>query len=151
MLLYRISNYVSDKFEKINGKRLIFVVAGTGSETLLRSRCFIPLGFVKSLEELLSLPDVIVLPHTSSYSGPHVKTIYAFLSKKPVVASDDAVKDMPYVVPGKHFLLFDVEKPDTLVEALSNIYRDVELRKNLTLNAYLYSKNFHGSIFHYSI
>jgi glycosyltransferase involved in cell wall biosynthesis len=140
--LHRISDYVSDEFEKINGKRLIFVVAGIGSETLPRSRCFIPLGFVKILEKLFSLPDVIVLPHTPSYSGPHVKTIYAFFSKKPVVASEDAVKDMPHVVPGKHFLLFDVEKPDTLVEALSNIYRDVELRRNLTLNAYLYSKKF---------
>ncbi|MEM2145863.1 MAG: glycosyltransferase family 4 protein [Candidatus Jordarchaeaceae archaeon] len=142
LLLYKISNYVSNKFEKINGKRLAFIVAGMGSETLPKSRCFIPLGFVKDLEELLSLPDVIVLPHTPSYSGPHVKTIYAFLSKKPVLATEDAVKDMPFVVPGKHFLLFDVNEPDTLVDALTNIYSNVELKRNLTFNAYLYSKKF---------
>jgi glycosyltransferase involved in cell wall biosynthesis len=142
LLLYKMSNYVSSKFEKNNGKRLVFIVAGVGSEYLPKSMCFIPLGFVKNLDELLSLPDVIVLPHMPSHSGPHVKTMYAFRSKKPVVASKDAVKDMPDIVPGKHFLLFDIEKPDTLVEALSDIYRNAELRKNITLNAYMYSKKF---------
>jgi glycosyltransferase involved in cell wall biosynthesis len=140
--LYKVSDFVCERFEKNTGKKLIFIVAGAGSEVLPKTRYFIPLGFVKRLDELLSLPDVIVFPHLSSYSGPHVKTNYAFLSKKPVIASEDAVKDMPYVVPGKQFLPFDIKEPDTLVVCLSELYFNKELGKRLALNAYEYSKKF---------
>ena len=140
--LYEVSNYISSKFEKISGRNLIFIIAGVGSKTLPRTQCFIPLGFVEKLDELLSLPDAIVLPHTPSYSGPHVKTIYAFLSRKPVIATEDAVKDMPNVTPKKHFLPFDIDEPDTLLKALTDLYLNRELKKHLALNAYLYSKKF---------
>lgn len=142
LYLYNISDFISQKFEKNTGKELIFIVAGKGSETLPKTEHYIPLGFVNELDELLSLPDVIVLPHLPSYSGPHVKTIYAFLSKKPVVASEDAVKDMPYVTPGKHFLPFDINEPDTLLGSLTELYYNKELGKRLAINAYLYSKKF---------
>ena len=113
-----------------------------GSKALPKTECFIPLGFVKKLDELLSLPDVIVFPHTPSYSGPHVKTIYAFLSRKPVVATQDAIKDMPHVAQKKHFLPFDINEPNTLLKALTDLYHNRELGKSLALNAYLYSKKF---------
>jgi len=142
MHLYKISNSVCSKFEKITKRKLIFVVAGIGSEILPKTENFLPLGFVEKLDELLSLPHVIVLPHTPSYSGPHVKTIYAFLSRKPVVATEDAVKDMPYINPKKHFLLFDIKSPNTLIDALLKLYYNKKLRKRLTLNAYQYAKKF---------
>jgi glycosyltransferase involved in cell wall biosynthesis len=142
MYLYNISHSTSLEFEKSTGRKLIFIVAGIGSEVLPRTEYYIPLGFVDELDELLSLPDVIVLPHLPSYSGPHVKTIYAFLSKKPVVASEDAVKDMPHVTSGKHFVPFDVNEPDTLLEALTKLHYNKELGKRLALNAQLYSKKF---------
>lgn len=142
LYLYNMSDSTSKGFEKNTGRKLIFIVAGIGSETLPKTDRFIPLGFVKELDELLSLPDVIVFPHLSSHSGPHVKTIYAFLSKKPVIASEDAVKDMPYITPGKEFLLFDISEPDTLLESLKELHYNKELGKRLAINAYLYSKKF---------
>ena len=134
--LYNISNSISQEFKKKTGKKLVFVIAGKDSEVLPKSDCYIPLGFVNELDELLSLPDVIVLPHLSSFSGPHVKTIYAFLSKKPVIATDDAVKDMPGVTPREHFLRFDINAPVTLLSCLTELYYDRHLYSSLTINAY---------------
>jgi glycosyltransferase involved in cell wall biosynthesis len=140
--LYNISKPISQKFEKETGKKLVFVVAGKDSEVLPRSDCYVPLGFVNELDELLSLPDVILLPHLPSFSGPHVKTIYAFLSKKPVIATEDAVKDMPGVTPREHFLPFDINNSGTLIACLIELYYDMHLRGSLTLNAYLYAQKF---------
>lgn len=140
--LYNMSNLVSNRFEKITMKKLTFIVGGIGSETLPRTDCFIPLGFVEKLEELFSLPDVIVFPHAPSNSGPHVKTIYAFLSQKPIIATEDAVKDMPLIIPRKHFILFDIQKPDTLLASILELYHDKELREKLVFNAYQYSKKY---------
>ena len=142
LCLYNISNPISQKFEKKTGKKLAFIVAGKGSEVLPKSGCYIPLGFVNELDELLSLPDVIVLPHLPSISGPHVKTIYSFLSKKPVIATDDAVKDMPGVTPREQFLPFDINNPVTLLACLTELYYDRHLCDSLTLNAYLNAQKF---------
>jgi hypothetical protein len=142
LYLYNISEPISQKFEKETGKKLAFIVAGKDSEVLPRSDCYTPLGFVKELDGLLSLPDVIVLPHLPSFSGPHVKTIYAFLSKKPVIATDDAVKDMPGVIPREHFLPFDIEDPITLLDCLTELYYDRRICDSLTLNAYQYAQKF---------
>jgi hypothetical protein len=142
MYLYRLSNSISYGFKTKTGTKLIFIVAGIGSDALPRTQNYVPLGFVSRLDELLSLPDAIVFPHLPSYSGPHVKTIYAFLSKKPVVASEDAVKDMPLVARGKHFLPFNVDVPDTLLESLTELHRDKKSGTQIALNAHLYSKEF---------
>ena len=140
--LYSISKPISQMFENETGKRLVFAVAGKGSEILPKSDCFFPLGFVDELGELLSLPDVILLPHLPSYSGPHVKTIYAFLSNRPVIATDDAVKDMPGVVPREHFLPFDYNNPATLLTCLKQLYLDENLRTSLAHNAHLNAQEF---------
>jgi len=142
MHLYKISDFLSHRFEEITERKLIFLVAGVGSKALPEMQCFVPLGFVKELSELLSLPDVIVFPHTPSYSGPHVKTIYGFLSKKPVIATEDAVKDMPGVTEGREFILFNIYEPSTLLNAIVDIYYHKELKESLATNAYLYSKKF---------
>jgi hypothetical protein len=142
LYLYKVSNSISNKFEEISGKKLVFVIAGVGSEKLPKTECFIPIGFVEELDELLTLPDAIVLPHEPSYSGPHVKTTYAFLSGKPIIATEDAVKDIDYVTPKKHFLLFDIAQPDTLLKALLDLCFDRQLGKNLALNTYLDSQKF---------
>lgn len=140
--LYKISGFISNKFKEKTGRKLIFTVAGIRSDVLPKTEQFIPLGFVKELNELFNIPDVIVLPHTPSYSGPHVKTIYAFLSKKPVIATGDAVKDMPYVAQGRHYLPFNINEPYTLLKALLELYYDKKIGENLTINAYLYAKKF---------
>lgn len=142
LYLYNLSDSITKAFEKSTRRRLIFVVAGMASETLPRTEHFIPLGFVKKLDELLSLPDVIVFPHLPSYTGPHVKTIYAFLSKKPVIASEDAIKDMPHITPGKQFLLIDINRPDTLLDSLIELHCNKEFGKRLATNAYIYSREF---------
>lgn len=140
--LYKNSAFISQEFSKKTGRKLTFVVAGRDSEILPKTDVYIPLSFVKDIRGLLALPDAIVLPHSPSYSGPHVKTMYAFLSKKPVVATDDAVKDMPNVIPGIHFLSFDINDPSTLVACLSELCRNRKLGERLALSAYLYSKEF---------
>jgi glycosyltransferase involved in cell wall biosynthesis len=140
--LHEISDSISQEFEKETGKKLVFMLAGKNSEALPKSDCYIPLGFVKELDELLSLPDAIVLPHIPSFSGPHVKTIYAFLSKKPVIATEDAVKDMPDITPRDHFLLFDVTTPTTLLACLKELYYDRHLYDRLSFNAYQYAQKF---------
>jgi hypothetical protein len=138
--LYKFSNYLSKRYERISGRSLIFVVAGLGSEVLPKTPYFVPIGFVDKLNDLLSLPDAIVLPHGPSYSGPHVKTMYAFLSRKPVIATEDSVKDMPHVAPGKHFLPFVIDSPRSLLNALTKLDRDKDLRHVLSGNAYLYAR-----------
>ena len=142
MYLYKVSSFISHKFEEFTGRKLIFLVAGKGSKALPKTECFFPLGFIKKLEELLSLPDIIVLPHSPCFSGPHVKTMYSFLSGKPVVATEDAVKDMPGVVEGKQFISFDINERVTLLNALKELYYEKELREMLVTNAYLYCKKF---------
>lgn len=142
LCLYKTSDFVCREFIKKTGKELIFIVAGKGSEVLPKTCHYLTLGFINDLSELLALPNAIVLPHFPSYSGPHVKTMYAFLSKKPVIVTDDAVKDMPNVIPRIHFLPFDINKPPTLVACLLELYHNRELGERLALNAYLYSKEF---------
>lgn len=142
MQLYRLSNSLSNEFKRITMRKLIFLVAGLNSKLLPKTACFVPLGFVEKLDDLLSLPDVMIFPHLPSYSGAHVKTIYAFLSRKPVIATEDAIRDMPNVADKEHFLQFDIQKPNTLTDALTNLYYDRELGKNLALNAFRYSKKF---------
>lgn len=139
--LYNISDPISQEFEKETGKNLAFIIAGKDTEVLPKSDCYIPLGFVKELDELLSLPDVIVLPHLPSFSGPHVKTMYAFLSNKPVIATADAVKDMPGVTPREQFLPFDINTSATLLGCLTELYYDKHLCGSLALNARLYAQN----------
>jgi glycosyltransferase involved in cell wall biosynthesis len=141
MLLYSMSNDVAEAFKKIVGRDIVFVVAGKGSERLPRSAHFLPIGFIEKLADLLSLPDVIVLPHLSSYSGPHVKTSYAFLSGKSLVASEDATKDMPHVISGEHYLLVNPAVPSELVNALARLALDRSLYVRLTTNAYAYAKS----------
>jgi glycosyltransferase involved in cell wall biosynthesis len=140
--LYDISNSISSEFEKISGRKLIFIVAGIGSKNLPRTKCFIPLGFVEKFDDLLSLPDIIVLPHPSSYSGPHVKAMYSFLSRKPVVATENAVKDLPHVFPRKHFMPFNIDEPDTLLKAITDLYYTKKLREDIALNAYQYARKY---------
>jgi glycosyltransferase involved in cell wall biosynthesis len=142
MHLYNQSDYLVTEFEKQTGKKLIFAIAGVGSEGLPRTENYLPLGFVKDFGDLLSLPDLIVLPHDSCYSGPHVKTIYAFLSKKPVVATEDAVKDMPHIVANHHFLQFDVSRPENLLFCLRKLYSDKKLGEYLAFNAYNYTQQY---------
>lgn len=142
LYLYRVSDLTSKKFEKNTGKKLLFIVAGIGSETLPKTDHFVPLGFVGELDELLSLPDVIVLPHPPSYSGPHVKTMYALHSKRPLIASEDAVKDMLHLTPEKHFLSLDIKRPEALLESLAKLCHNKEFGRHLALNAYLYSQKF---------
>jgi glycosyltransferase involved in cell wall biosynthesis len=140
--IYGISDSICKQFEKTSRRKLLFVIAGLGTEALPKTDCFIPIGYVEELDELFTLPDAIVLPHAPSYSGPHVKTSYAFLSGKPVVATKDAVKDIEYVVPKKNFLLIDHENPGSLLQALEDLRFDPQLGKNLACNAYLDSQKF---------
>ena len=139
LYLYGISEQISKEFEKTTGKKLIFVIAGKDSEKLPKTEYYIPIGFVNELNKLLSLPDTIVIPHLPSFSGPHVKTMYSFLSGKPVVATSDAVKDMPNVIPRKQFLEFIVDKPETLLVCLINLYYHKDLGSYLVLNAKAYA------------
>ena len=142
LYLYDISKCTCKNSKKKTGTKLIFIIAGKGSEVLPKSDYYIPLGFVKELDELLSLPDVIVLPHLPSFSGPHVKTTYAFLSKKPVIATEDAVKDMPGLTPREQYLPFELKNPDTLLVCLSDLYYDKHLASALTLKAFLNVQKF---------
>ncbi len=137
LALYNISYFVASEFQKQCGKKLIFIVAGTDSEELPKTEYFIPLGFVEQLDELLSLPDVVVLPHLPSISGPHVKTIYAFLSRKPVIATEDAIKDMPGLEPNRHFLPFEIDNPEILLKDLIDLYHDENLRENYSMCIFL--------------
>lgn len=140
LYLYDNSAFAAQEFEKKTGRKVVFVVAGKDSEILPKTDCYVPIGFVKELAKLFALPDIIVLPHSVSDSGPHVKTMYAFLSRKPVIATDDAVKDMPGLVPRLHFLPLDINDRFALASCLSELYFDAELRQRLASNAYLYSE-----------
>jgi glycosyltransferase involved in cell wall biosynthesis len=145
MRLYEISEHVSISFEKINGVRINFFVAGFGSETLPKSEFFTPLGFIKDLNEMLSISDVVVLPQTISHSGPHVKTLYAFLSGIPVVATLDAVKDLQSVTNNNHFLLFSLNEPESLIQALTSLYKDKLLGQRISDNALHYAERYSWS------
>jgi hypothetical protein len=139
LYLYGISEQISKEFEKTTGIKLVFIIAGKDSEKLPKTEYYIPIGFVDEFNKLLSLPDTVVIPHLPSFSGPHVKTMYSFLSGKPVIATIDAVKDMPNVVPKKQFLEFIVDKPDTLLTCLINLYYQKDLVSYLVLNAKTYA------------
>jgi hypothetical protein len=59
-----------------------------------------------------------------------------------VIATDDAVKDMPGVTPRKQFLPFDINNADTLLDCITELYYDRQLGHILTLNAYLNAQKF---------
>ena len=142
MKLFEISEQVCTNFKKQTGKNLVFVVAGIYSQLLPKNKYFVPVGYVKSLSDLFTLPDLIVIPHLESHSGPHIKTIYAFLSKKPVVCTEDAIKDMAEVKDKEQVLLFQYDDPESLLKVITSLYFNHELGETISLNAYLYTKKY---------
>lgn len=138
--LYKISELIARSFEKETGRRLVFAIAGEGSEVFPRTEYYLPLGYVENISELLSIPDVIVLPHFPSNSGPHMKTAIALLSRKPVIASDDAIKDIQFITPREHYLYFDVYDSSTLLYNLIELCKNKEMGEQIALNAYYFSK-----------
>jgi hypothetical protein len=140
--LYEISKLIGAKFKEITKTDILFLIAGRGSEILPKSDMFLPCGFVEHLNDIFFLSDVIILPHSPSYSGPHVKTLYAFLSGKPVVATRDAVKDLLDIEENKHFLLFDLDDNGRLLRTLVQLFFDEDARLNLATNSLSYVKNF---------
>ena len=138
LALFNLSRRVSEKFMESTGRRLVFLVAGSGSERLPRSDCYIPLGFVEDLDEMYSLADFVVLAHTQTGTGPHVKTLYSFLSNVPVLATPEAVMDIPGIQDGVHYRGFSMEEPNTLSAALLELSADAGASRQLASNALTY-------------
>lgn len=137
--IYDVSEYVVEYFEQGTRKKLLFLVAGEGTEHFARTPSVIPLGFVKDLWEVLALSDVCVIPHLPSFSGPHVKTMYSFAAGKPVVSTPDGVKGMHSLIDGVHFLAFNPYVPESLAEALVKLALERKLYLALERNGRAYA------------
>ena len=142
LALSHLSPEVSETFLESTGRRLVFLVAGAGSERLPHSECFEPLGFLEDLGEMYSLTDYIVLAHTQTGSGPQVKTLYSFLSAVPVLATSEAVMDIPAVWEGVHYAAFSMEDPKSLSSALLDLFAHPESARKLVSNAGTYLRNY---------
>lgn len=137
--IYDVSEYLVESFEQATGKKLLFLLAGEGTEHFARTTNVIPLGFVKNLWEVLALTDVCVIPHLPSFSGPHVKTMYSFAAGKPVISTPDGVKGMLDLSDGVHYLAFDPYAPESLAEALVKLALDRKLYWTLEINGRAYA------------
>ncbi|MCX8205555.1 MAG: glycosyltransferase family 4 protein [Candidatus Nezhaarchaeota archaeon] len=115
--LYRISEAVAQQFRGNTNRDLLFVIAGRGAEKLGSTKILRPIGFVEDLPKLLTAADACIIPHSYSYTGPHVKTLYAFAIGCPVLSTADGVKGLgakPYI----HYVPFDRNDVDSVVRAL---------------------------------
>jgi len=139
--IYDISERIAKRFEKLTKRALLFVITGKGTERFQNSPFITTLGFVDDLFEVLTAADVCFIPHEPSYSGPHVKTLYSFAAKKAVITTKDGIKDMIGVKDGTHILLFDMDNPDSIVDALVKLAADQDLREKICNNAYFYAKS----------
>jgi len=132
--LYAVSAYVSQRFREKVHRNLMFVIAGRGTEKLASTPYVRPLSFVEDIFELLAVADACIIPHKPSYTGPHVKTLYAFAAGCPVIATLDGVKGLD-AKEYEHYMPFIRSSIDTLVEALVKIAKDEELRQKIVKNS----------------
>jgi len=139
--IYKISDYLACAFNERTGKSFIFVIAGRGTEMLKHTPHVKPLGFVDNIFKLLKAVDACIVPHRASYTGPHVKTLYAFAAGCPVISTRDGVKGLE-VEPYKHYIPFDSNNPATLLNALILILQDVKLRQRIVENARAYARKY---------
>ena len=95
--LRKYSSHICKELQHRLNRQVFIVIAGRHSEKLPRDECYIPIGYVERLVELFALSDIIVIPHLPSHSGPHVKTLYSVLSRKPVIVTKDGIKDLPLI------------------------------------------------------
>lgn len=128
--LWKSSFRICEDFRRKHKRDLLVVIAGRHSEKLPRNDCFTSLGYIEDLTELFVLSDAIVIPHLPSHSGPHIKTLYALSSRKPLIATADGIKDFPEDIKKCVYLLdpMDASILATLIEKIwTDKYVDTEI------------------------
>jgi len=135
--LYSVAEYVAQCFKEATGKNLLFVIAGRGSEKL-RSLPFIrALGFIENIFDLLTAVDACIVPHSPSYTGPHIKTLYALAAGCPLLTTSDGIKGLHELglKKNEHYMFFDKDDVNTLVEALIELKKNSKLRQKIATKA----------------
>jgi len=138
--LYNNHTILARKFKQITNKKLVVLLAGKGSERFPRTENFIPLGFVENIFEIIKCSDVIVVPDDDYLSAPHVKILYSFIIGKPVILTKNATIGLPNAKNEEHFLIFDINDLNSLVQNLVRIYYDRKLVERITRNCKRYAE-----------
>ncbi|MEM4619318.1 MAG: glycosyltransferase [Desulfurococcaceae archaeon] len=118
--LWKYSRHICRELQHRLNRQVIIIIAGRHSEKLPRDECYIPIGYVEHLVELFALSDIIVIPHFPSHSGPHVKTLYSVLSRKPVIVTKEGIKDLPLSIE-KCVYLLEYLNHQTLIATIERI------------------------------
>jgi len=99
---------------------------------------FVFTGFLEDIRPCLSALDIFIMPSVAEESFGR-SAIEAMLSKKPVIAS--GIGALPELIEdGISGLLVTPSSPGALVNAIDNLLRDGELRKNIALEGFLRAK-----------
>jgi glycosyltransferase involved in cell wall biosynthesis len=133
--LYSIAEYVAQRFKEITGKNLLFVIAGRGTEKLKNLQFIRSLGFIENIFDLLTAVDACIVPHKPSYTGPHIKAIYALAAGCPLLTTSDGIKGLYELGLKKnvHYMLFNINDVNTLIEALIKLEKNYELRRRTAI------------------
>jgi len=140
--IYEAADNAARLFKELTGRNLLFVISGIGSEIFPRTTHVLPLGFTENIMDLLSAADACIFPHSPSFSGPHIKTIYAFAAAKAVVTTPDGVKGMKDVVERVHYLAFNMNDVSAVSKVLAEIALDSDLRERIQSNAQAYARSY---------
>lgn len=140
--IYEAADNAARLFKELTGRNLLFVISGIGSEIFPRTAHVLPLGFTENIMDPLSAADACIFPHGPSFSGPHIKTIYAFAAAKAVVTTPDGVKGMKDVVERVHYLAFNMNDVSAVSKVLAELALDSDLRERIQSNAQAYARSY---------
>jgi glycosyltransferase involved in cell wall biosynthesis len=127
-------------FKQITNKEFITLLAGEGSEKFPKTENLIPLGFVENIFEIIKCCDAVVIPDDDYLSAPHVKILYSFIIGKPVILTKNATIGLLNTKNEEHYLIFDINDLNSLVQNLVRIYCDEKLVERISKNCKHYAK-----------
>ena len=135
MYTYRISDALGRSFKESTGRDLRVLVAGKGSEWLPKTSTFIPVGFVENLWEYVALIDAFLLPMLPSHSGPHMKTLFALSTGKPVITTPDGVKGLLDVGDSSVVVVRNYNDLESITHSLVRLAQDPDYYDRLSIES----------------
>lgn len=126
------SNQVLPLVKRTNPEVQLLITGNHGGRKLLNDRSIKLVGYVENIRPLISSAWISIAPIFSG-GGTRLKILEAFGLHTPVIATSKGAEGLD-VQHGKHLLIAD--NPETFAQETTRLLNDVELRTELSSNAY---------------
>ena len=138
-----INYFIKQVFPDLKSKfkNLKLILAGDVCEEVEDFKDCIKLGRVENLKDAYQLADIVISPVLFG-TGLKIKNIEALGYSKPLVTTSVGAEGMEEAA-NKAFLI--ANSPLEFVDAITKIFSDIELYKNLSQNAYNFAKKWNKS------